>query len=120
MAPERAKMHSHGTTMWGEPTKQAADRAAIRGTWMSDADLTVGARRVARGERGVALWVPLATLGLMAAGMGIRRSVQQQREARKAWQPPPPAKEVPGGLKSVLLAVFHKISADRVLANAAG
>ena len=65
------------------------------------------------------LWVPFATLGLIAAGLGARRAEHEQPEARKPWQPARQT-EVPGGLKSVLLAVFHKISEDRVLANAAG
>jgi membrane protein len=86
---------------------------------VADADLTIGSRRAERGERRVPLWVPLATLGLIAVGLGARRTGRDQAEARKPWQR---ARKtgIPGGLKSVLPAVFRKISEDRVLANAAG
>ena len=86
---------------------------------MADTEVAAGARRAERGRRRVPLWVPFATLGLIAAGLGARRTEHEPPETRKPWQPARET-EVPGGFKSVLLAVFHKISEDRVLANAAG
>lgn len=89
---------------------------------MATLDARVGDRR--RGRR-TPLWAPVATVVLLALGLGKRHPERRDAEGNliedgRGRTADSPAEIPTRGWKDVLLRVFAEIGEDRVLANAAG